>query len=130
MNAVVGDGKGVDDPNRICAAVINGGTFPTPTHLVPTGVTIVANANQEVLIGSTSDDYANYLAGNAPISVSFKGGLIPERIRIERKGLSYGSTWQAYKTVDNTDMKEEFVIPEDSYGTMYRYRFYLLNTIS
>lgn len=126
--AVVGDGKGIDDPNRICAAVINGGTFPTPTHLVPTGVTIVANANQEVLIGSTSDDYANYLAGNAPISVSFKGGLIPERIRIERKGLSYGSTWQAYKTVDNTDMKEEFVIPEDSYGTMYRYRFYLLNT--
>ena len=126
--AVVGDGKGVDDPNRICAAVKSGGTFPTPTHTVPFGVTKVASANEVVLIGSNSN--SNYLYGGmSPFVIAFTGSLIPDEVVIEKWQSGYPSgSWVVAKTVSNPDLSREIYITLDSYTPSYTIRFKIKNS--
>ena len=107
--AILGDTIGVDDPNRICApAIPNGvGTYDLPNRSVPYGVTIYRNRNYEAQIGETSPFYNN-LWFDAPAILSFKGGLIPEQVRV----LCYDhdlDDWVEETTIYNPDMKEEIV---------------------
>lgn len=106
--AVVGDGVGVDDHNRMCAADNSGGTFPTPEHSVPIGVLDFASANEEMLIGSTVQYYYNLFSIPYKYTLSFKGGLIPESVRVEVYDTNT-NTWSTEQTIDNSELKEEIV---------------------
>ena len=121
--AVVGDGIGVDDPNKMCAPVDNSG-FATPNHSVPFGVMKVSAVNETMLIGNSDNDQDNFSGGNAPFVMSFKGSLIPETIEIQK----YASgSWSTVKTIDNSDLSEEIYVTLDSY-VLSRYRFYITNS--
>ena len=126
--AVVGDGKGVDDPNRMCASEKVNGEFPTPTHSVPAGVLDVASVNEEMLIGSTVQYYFNIVGIPYKLVLSFKGGLIPESVRVEVYDADT-NTWSTEQTIDNSDLKEEieYVALSPSDAGKWR-RFYLKNT--
>ena len=124
--AVVGDGIGVDDPNRMCAPDNSGGTLSTPEHYVPIGVSTVISANSEALLGS-NNLYNNFMGMSSPITFNFKGELIPERMRVERYVQS-SSTWVEEAVIDNPDLSDEMVYtPDIPYMSGYR-RFYFLNT--
>ena len=126
--AVVGDGKGVDDPNRICASEKVNGAFPTPTHSVPAGVLDVASVNEEMLIGSTVQYYYNIVGIPFTLILSFKGGLIPEEIRVETCPTS-GGTWTTEQTIYNPDLKEEIVYVALSTSDVSKWRrFWIKNT--
>lgn len=125
--AVVGDGKGVDDPNRMCAPDNSGGVISTPNHLVPFGVTRIANANENVLIGSDVNYPKNFVGGNAPFTISFKGGLIPDEIIVQSAPYTASGTWTTEGTILNPDLSEEVSFTPPSYAWR-RYRFYLKNT--
>lgn len=121
--AVVGDGVGVDDPNKMCAPVDNSG-FATPNHSVPFGVMNVSAVNETMLIGDSDDYQNNFSGGNAPFVMSFKGSLIPETIEIQK----YASgSWSTVKTINNSDLSEEIYVTLDSY-VLSRYRFYITNS--
>ena len=123
--AIVGDSKGVDDPNRICAP-----DDPTvlPDIAVPYGVTPYTAANTEALIGNGTNFYQNFIGFPVPATLSFKGGLIPEQIRVEIYDFDL-ETWSTEKTIVNTEMSEEIVFEPDDYETAGKYRrFYALNS--
>lgn len=122
--AVVGDGIGVDVPNKICAPDDSGGSFSEPTHLIPFGVSIVASANQEILVGSSSQSYY-FSMGNAPVIMCFKGGLIPEQITVEKY---VSGSWVADGIISNPDLNEVVKYDFASYPSMGKYRLKLLNT--
>ena len=124
--AVVGDGIGVDDSNKMCAPVDNSG-FATPNHSVPFGVMKVVSANEEALIGNANDYARNFFGGNAPFVLSFKGGLIPDEIRIETMGYTTSSPWETEGTIYNPDLLEELYYMPSPIVTK-RYRFYVKNT--
>jgi len=124
--AVVGDEMGVDDPNRMCAPD-NTGVIAEPNHLVPFGVMKVVSANEEALIGNSSDDYRNFIGGNAPYVMSFKGGLIPDVIRVETRAYLTSSPWVTETTIYNPDLLEEIEYTPSPITTK-RYRFYVKNT--
>lgn len=124
--AVVGDGKGVDEPNRMCAPD-NSGVIAEPNHLVPFGVMKVVSANEEALIGNSSDYSRNFIGGNAPYVMSFKGGLIPDEIRVETRGYTTSSPWVTETTIYNPDLLEEIAYTPSPI-TIKRYRFYVKNT--
>ena len=119
--AVLGDGKPVDEPNRMCA----GGFYPETS--VPYGVTPYTAANTEALIGSSEEDMSNFELFDAPTTLSFKGGLIPDVIRVEGYD-NDTETWETVTTLYNSELSEEIeYIPEDL--EYYRlYRFYVKNT--
>lgn len=123
--ATLGDGKGVDDSYRICAPDISGGNYSTPNHSVPIGVTRIASANEEVMLGSTDAPEWNPMGVTAPLTLSFKGGLIPEVIRAERY---INGAWESQPTVYNPDMSEEVVFTPSTYNAVARYRFYVKNS--
>lgn len=126
--AVVGDGVGVDDPNRMCAPSSNGGVFPTPEHSVPVGVLDFASANEEMLIGSTAQYYYNLISIPYKYTLSFKGGLIPESVRVEVYDADT-NTWSTEQTIDNSDLKEEIVYTPLSIQDSGKWRrFWLKNT--
>ena len=124
--AVVGDGVGVDDPNRICAPVSVGGSFPDTSHLIPFGVTKYANAGEEVVIGSTTSTSLtyNFLGGNAPFVIAFTGGLIPDEIKIERV---QSGAWVLVDTIPNPDLKREIYYSFSTYAVA-PYRFKVKNS--
>ena len=126
--AVIGDGKGVDDPNRICAPDGSGGSFATSTHSVPAGVLDVASVNEEMLIGSTVQYYYNIVGIPFTLILSFKGGLIPESVRVEVYDTNT-NTWSTEQTIDNSDLKEEieYVALSPSDAGKWR-RFWIKNT--
>lgn len=124
--AVVGDGVGVDDPNKMCAPVDNSG-FATPNHSVPFGVMKVVSANEEALIGNATDYARNFIGGNAPFVLSFKGGLIPDEIRIETRGYTTSTSWETEGTIYNPDLLEELYYMPSPIVTK-RYRFCVKNT--
>lgn len=105
--AVLGDGVGVDDPNRMCAPD-NSGVIATPTHSVPVGVLDFASVNEEMLIGSTVQYYFNLISIPYKFTLSFKGGLIPESVRVEVYDTNT-STWSTEQTINNSDLKEEII---------------------
>ena len=123
--ATLGDGIGVDNPDRICAPDISGGSYSTPNHSVPLGVTKIAAVDEEIMLGSTDDVQYNPMSVAAPITFSFKGGLIPEVIRAERY---INGAWEVQPTVYNPDLLEEVVFTPTTYNTLARYRFYIKNT--
>lgn len=123
--AILGDGKGVDDPYKMCAPDISGGSYSTPNHSVPIGVTRIASANEEVMLGSTDAPEWNPMAVTAPLTLSFKGGLIPEVIRAERY---INNAWESQPTVYNPDLSEEVVFTPSTYNSFARYRFYIKNS--
>lgn len=108
--AVLGDEVGVDDPNRICApAIPNGvGTYDMPDTTVPFGITVYRRYNYEGVIGVTSPYYENFNNFDTPATLSFKGGLIPEQVRV----LHYDTNeeaWLEETTILNPELKEEIV---------------------
>ena len=122
--AVLGDGKPVDDPNRMCA-----GGF-SPDISVPYGVTAYTAANTEVLIGNPidADYFNNFNYFPAPAILSFKGGLIPDVIRVEVYD-SEGEAWETERTIYNSELKEEVeFIPDNHYNWSDFRRFYVKNT--
>lgn len=122
--AVVGDGVGVDNPNRICAPD-NSGDFSTPEHTVPCGVTSLTSANAEALIGS-NDFFGNIVEPLYPITLRF-GGLIPEEVRVE--GYDYNTeTWSTITTIVNTDMSNEIVYTPQASEDISNIRFYVKNS--
>lgn len=124
--AVLGDNKGVDDPDRICSPD-NSGAIATPTHSVPYGITTKKNSGSEALIGNSAYFFYNFTNITSPITLSFKGGVIPEEIRVEK--YSNGS-WATEETIINTDLSEEVTFTPSDYSNpnnTYR-RFYVKNT--
>lgn len=122
--AVLGDGKPVDDPNRMCA-----GGF-SPDISVPYGVTAYTAANTEVLIGCAADEeYYKNFSIYAPAILSFKGGLIPDVIKVEVYD-SVGEAWETERTIDNSELKEEveFIPDFDMYERGWFRRFCVKNT--
>lgn len=123
--AVVGDGMPVDDPNRICAPNNYGGNIESPTWSVPYGITAYANANAEVTIGDAQSYkcFNNFVYGG---TLSFKGGLIPEQITVEKY---ISPNWVEEAVIDNSELKEEvsFETSSPSDKTKYR-RFKLLSS--
>ena len=125
--AVVGDGIGVDDSNRMCAPD-NSGVIATPTHLVPFGVSRVAAVGEEIMVGSDNRNYYIYM-GNAPVIMCFKGGLIPEQIKVEKYNTGT-SSWELNGTISNPDLNEIVRYDFATYPSMGYYRLKLLNTTS
>ena len=116
--AVLGDEIGVDDPNRICApAIPNGvGTYNMPDGVsVPYGVTIYRRRNYEAQIGVSTPYYENFNGFFSPATLSFKGGLIPEQVRVMRYDTTEES-WVEETVISNTEMKEEITFTaEDNF---------------
>lgn len=128
--AVIGDGVGVDDPNRICSPDNSGGSYASPTHTVPLGISKVAAVNEEILIGSKNAAFSYNIVFSGSITLSFKGGLIPEEIRVERYIFSGGSySWVTVATIDNSELAEEveYVNTTGTLATNF-HRFWLKNT--
>ena len=122
--AILGDGKGVDDANRICAPD-NTGEIAMPDISVPWGVAPYANANTEVIIGVPDTYYDNYVGLGSPnsFSISFKGGLIPQYVNVYYYA---NGRWHYDGYVDNTDLKEE-VTYTPHYSPQYWTYFKLYN---
>lgn len=122
--SVVGDDVSIDDPNRICAPE---DVYSTPSHSVPFGICPISAPGVEVLIGS--NNYAfNFKDIISPITLSFVGGLIPERLRVESWDAENGE-WFTEATIDNPDLSEELKFIPANYGranTTYR-RFWVVN---
>ena len=125
--AVIGDERGVDDPNRICPPTKVDGEFPAPTHTIPYGVTPYTAANTEVLIGNSTVFYNNFIGFNAPVLISFKGH-IPDVIRVEIFDDDL-ETWSTETTITNEDLNEEILFTPSDYslGGKFR-RFWVKNT--
>lgn len=124
--AVLGDGTFVNDPNKICAPEPNN-VFTEPTHSVPYGVSVVADVNEEVIIGSETYQY-NFVGIDKTIGISFKGGLIPEYLRVERYDTA-NNEWIEEETIDNTSFHDViyFTPLSAEYALSYR-RFVVWNT--
>lgn len=138
--AVLGDGKPVDDPNRICTprdyiGII--GAHPrwvVPDGNIPMGVTPYTEANTEVVIVSSSPTTGfDFFLYPGYYTISFKGGLIPDYIRVERYNEN-NSAWETDTTIYNDDLEEEITFYADHSSSSiitkeYR-RFYIKNTES
>lgn len=125
--AVVGDGKPVDDSTRICCPD-NRDTMSAPTHSVPFGICPKSNANEEVLIGSDTLYIFNFTGISSPITLSFKGGLIPEQLRVEVWD-EVNQDWFTEDTVLNPELSEEIKFTPSNLqrSNVYR-RFWVLNS--
>ena len=121
--AVLGDSIGIDDPDRIIAPD-NPATPPTTS--VPLGVTPYTTANTEALIGDSGDYYNNFIPLPQTVTLSFKGGTIPDTIRVEYYD-SDSDTWVTETTINNPDLNEE-VIFEPTADASYFRRFWVKNT--
>ena len=124
--AVVGDNVGVDNPNRICAPD-NSESIATPSHSVPYGITANVNANTEAIIGNATYFFYNFTNITSPITLSFKGGVIPDVIRVEKY---QNNSWTTEITINNPELNEEVTFTPSNYtgaNTIYR-RFYVKNT--
>lgn len=125
--AVVGDNTPVDDPNRICAPY---SAYTMPDKIsVPYGITPYTAANTEAVIGNDSNAYAsNFQPFYAPATLCFKGGLIPDVIRVEI--FDYDTqTWSTETTINNPELKEEVLFTPSSYDNAGKFRrFYVKNT--
>lgn len=103
--AVLGDQVGVDDPDRICAP---DNPATTPTTTVPMGITPFTNANTEAVIGDAYEYYANFSPFPQPVTLSFKGGVIPDTIRVQYYDFDT-ETWFTETTISNPELKEEVI---------------------
>lgn len=121
--AVLGDQVGVDDPDRICAP---DNPATTPTTSVPMGITPFTNANTEALIGDSGDYYKNFNPFPQPVTLSFKGGVIPDTIRVECYDFDT-KTWFTEATISNPDLKEEVVFEHTADAGNFR-RFWVKNS--
>ena len=121
--AVLGDQVGVDNPNRICAPY-NPAT--TPTTSVPMGITPFTFANTEALIGDSSEYDTNFIPFPQPVTLSFKGGVIPDTIRVECYDLDT-DTWFTETTISNPDLKEEVIFEPTAHRANFR-RFWVKNS--
>lgn len=122
--AVVGDGIGVDDPNRICAPA---DVANVPEKTVPYGVTPYTAADTEVLIGSSTEFYNNFSPFVAPTTLCFKNH-IPDVIRVEIYDFDT-ETWSTEATIYNSELSEEvtFVPSDRTLAGNFR-RFWVKNT--
>jgi len=121
--AVLGDHVGVDDPNRICAP---DNPATTPTTSVPMGITPFTNANTEALIGDSSEYYTNFSPFPQPVTLSFKGGVIPDTIRVEYYD-TVAEAWVTETVISNPDLKEEVVFEHIEDAGNFR-RFWVKNS--
>lgn len=122
--AVVGDERGIDDPNRICAPA---DVANVPEKTVPYGVTPYTAADTEALIGTADPFYYNFMPFDAPATLSFKGH-IPDVIRVEVYDFDT-STWSEETVIYNNELSEEilFTPPDRTLAGQFR-RFYVKNT--
>ena len=125
--AILGDDMPVDDPNRICAPD-NTGDIVTPNNTVPLGVSEYVSANTEFLLGDADDYYKNFVGLNCPITLSFKGYLIPRQITVEIYDED-SETWSTEEVIDNLDLNTEITFTPADYSEALKWRrFKLLNT--
>ena len=122
--AVVGENKGVDDPNSICAPD-NSDSIADPTHSVPYGITEYTNANTEALIGNSESYVYNFTNIEAPMTLSFRGGVIPDVIRVE---VYDNGSWVTEKIINNSNLSEEISVELDDYSPTLYHRFWVKNT--
>lgn len=128
LYAVVGDEIAIDDPNRICAPDNSNGVFSEPKTTVPFGITAIVSANTEVLIGDASEFYNNFAGFASPVTLSFKGGVIPDYIRVERYDFDL-SAWETEDEIDNSDLNEEVLFEPADYSQASDFRrFYVKNS--
>lgn len=122
--AVVGDGIGVDDPNRICAPA---DASVMPDVSVPYGMTPYTAADTEVLIGSSTEFYNNFSPFDEPTTLCFKNH-IPDVIRVEIYDFDT-ETWSTEATIYNSELSEEvtFVPSDRTLAGCFR-RFWVKNT--
>ena len=120
--AVLGDQVGVDDPDRICAP---NNPATTPTTSVPMGITPFTFANTEALIGDSSEYYNNFSPFPQPVTLSFKGGVIPDTIRVEYYDTE-AEAWVTETVISNPDLKEEVVFEHIADAGNFR-RFWVKN---
>lgn len=122
--AVVGDGIGVDDPNRICAPA---DASIMPNVSVPYGMTPYTAADTEVLIGSSTEFYNNFNPFDVATTLCFKNH-IPDVIRVEIYDFDT-ETWSTEATIYNSELSEEvtFVPPDRTLAGSFR-RFWVKNT--
>ena len=127
--AVVGDGKPVDDPNRICAPTRTSWGFTSlPESDAPMGVTPYTAADTETVIASSSNVLCNFKGFSLDATLSFKGGHIPDVIRVERYD-EENSTWVTETTINNDNLEEEiYYVPESSIYSSWYHRFCVKNT--
>jgi len=115
--AVVGDGMPVDDPNRICAPNFYG---TMPKISVPYGITPYVSAGTEYTIGDDTY-YKNFVGIPFGGVLSFKGGVIPERVTVERYEYS-SSSWVVEQTINNPNLNEEITFTTSSIADSGKYR--------
>ena len=121
--AILGDGLSVDDPNRICAPD-NTGDIGTPNTTVPFGVSPYTSANTAFLLGDDNEYYCNFTGVNAPITLSFLGGHIPEEITVEKYD-GVNDTWEFVEDIQNLDLENEVTFTPSDYsdsGAFYRFK--------
>ena len=125
--AVVGDGKPVDDPNRICAPD-NSGDMSEPTTTVPYGVTPYTSKNSLCLIGDSTTFYNNFVGFETTAVLCFKGGHLPSTVYVQRYDRDT-DTWEDEAIIDNIGHDEELSFPvfDISHVLDFR-RFYAKNT--
>lgn len=91
--AVLGQSWGVDSTWRICAPEKVNGSFSKPNHIVPYGVSVYAEANEEVIIGNPT--YAlNFTNIKSRLSIVFTGGHYPTKLEVEWYDTESG-TWKS-----------------------------------
>lgn len=115
--AIMGDGQGVDDPNRICApddpAVL-------PNTSVPYGVTTIHGAGSpDIIIGNTTEFYYNFVLGEYPVALNFKG-YVPDTIKVERYDLE-SDAWVEETVINNPELKENVKFTPSEAGSFYRF---------
>lgn len=122
--AIVGDGIGVDDPNRICAPA---DASVMPDVSVPYGMTPYTAADTEVLIGSSTEFYNNFNPFDVAATLCFKNH-IPDVIRVEIYDFDT-ETWSTEATIYNSELSEEVTfVPSDRTLAGYSRRFWVKNT--
>lgn len=94
--AVLGMPWGVDSTWRVCAPEKVGGSFPKPNRIVPYGVSVYANANEEVIIGNPVVGL-NFNNIKSRIGLQFTGGHYPKKLVVEWYNPNTGN-WQAVGT--------------------------------
>jgi len=126
--AVLGDGMPVDDPNRICAPNNYSGISDIPIWSVPYGVTPYVAAGTEYLIGSDTY-YKNFVGIPFGGTLSFKGGLIPQRVVVEKYN-PQSSSWAVEQTVYNSNLNEEITFAASAIADAGKYRRFKLYSTS
>ena len=116
--SVLGENVEVDNVFRICAPDGSGGLFAEPNQLVPYGVTVYADANEEVIIGNPTVAL-NFTNIRSRLNIVFSGVHIPHKLVVEWYDFS-SNAWKVSGTYTGTGSSwwfryNNFGIPENRF---------------